>query len=141
MAAQRPLVLAALKAVLSSNVPLVAGRICLPWDDRIDPREGGQLLDIEIGDTEIDDSEVLGMWLHKIPVRLGAVRAGVFDYPAVWEILHQAAQALLADPDLGGVAERVEIVGGSDSVEMGGSRIIWPHLQCEIYYLTPIGSL
>jgi hypothetical protein len=141
MAAQRPLIMAALKQALVTGVTLVAGRVYLPWEAMPDPREEGQLLQIDLGESEVDDSEVIGKWMHRVQVRLGCVRAGVFDYPAVWEVLNQVASTLLVSPPLGGTVWRVELTGCADSIEVAGDKIMWPHLAITLFYLTPAGAL
>lgn len=139
--AQRPLILAALQATLAAGVPLAAGRVYLPWDTLPELREVGTLLQIDIGETEVDDLVILGRWQHLVHVRIGAIKAGVYDYPVVWQLLNAAAAAIAADPTLGGTCWRIDITGMADFITQAGDRIMWPHLDATIYYLTPVGSL
>jgi len=141
MAAKRPLVLAAFKAALVSGAPLATGGAFLPWDAMPDAKEAGPLIQIEIVDSDMDDSECIGQWVHRIQVRIGAVVSGVFDYPAVWEILQQASQALAVSGTLGGLVQRIDITGAADSVTVAADKVLWPHLSADIIYLTPAGSL
>lgn len=141
MAAKRPIVMEAFKQVLVAGVPLASSRVYLPWDDIPEIREVGSYLQIMIQPSEIDDTESIGTWMHRLPLVVSAIRAGAFDYPAVWEMLHQAAQALVAAGALGGLAQRVDVTGTGDEIEVAGDKLLLPHIAVEITYLTPQGSL
>lgn len=141
MTAQRPIILAALQDALIDSVISVDGNVVLPWDAQLDPREVGPIIQIQVLDGDVDNGEAIGQWLHRVPVRIGAVVAGAFDYAAAWEIVNDASAAIMADATLGGTAWRVEITGAADALEVAGEKILWPHLQATIYYLTPLGYL
>jgi hypothetical protein len=138
LSTKRATILAALKTTLQAGVTAVSNRVYLPWDDQPETASN-PLLQIEIADTVVDDSESIGQWLHTITLRIGAVKAGKFDYAATWDLLQAAATALagsaIAD------AQRVDITGCADSVTVTGDRLLWPHLEAQIVYLTPAGQL
>lgn len=139
MSAKRPQVLEALKALLVAGVPAVSSRVYLPWDAI--PDNSGVFIQIEVADSEVDDSEVIGSWLHRVSVRIGAVRSGKFDIQAVWDLLNTASAAIMADCTLSGTVQRIDITGAADSLHEAGERILWPHIAAEIVYLTPAGAI
>jgi hypothetical protein len=137
MAAQRPIILEALRSRLEIAVDDVAERVCFPWDDPTD----GPMIQIAMGESTVDNGESIGSWLHTIQLKIGAIVAGAYDYPAAWELLNTASAALVADYTLGGTCSRITITGAADSIETGGQKIMWPHLVAAIDYLTPKGAL
>ena len=139
MAATRPAILAALKALLVAQVTGVSGKVYLPWDAI--PESATTYLQIEVEDSQVDPSETIGRWLHRVPLRIGAVVMGKFDIQAVWNILDATSAAILADGTLSGQVQRVEVTGAADSVTVAGDRILWPHITAEIAYFTPSGAL
>lgn len=139
MSAQRPLIIAALDNLLA-GVDGFSGRVEFPWTDQLNA-EDGPFLQVSPGNTTTSDGEVIGQWLHSIPLRIGLVMQGAFDYPAAWEMLAAVAAALSADYSLGGLCQRLTITGMDDSLEVAGNKLFWPHVAITIEYLTPAGAL
>jgi len=140
MSTVRATILAAFKALLVAGVPAVSGRVYLPWDDQPDT-ETAPFLQVAIDDASIDPDVIIGQWEHTIPVRIGAVKTGKFDYSAVWELLGSTAAAISANPTLTGQAQWIEITGSADSVTVAGEKILWPHLTAVMVYRTTKGTL
>ena len=140
MAAKRPVILEALKTLLKTGVPAVSNRVYLPWD-AMPEIEAGAMIQIAIDDSGIDNGAIISQWKHTVPVKIGAIKSGKFDYQAVWDILNAAAIAIAANYTLTGQVVRVDLTGGADHLTQAGDRILWPHLTAEIVYLTPQGAL
>ncbi len=140
MAAKRPVILEALKTLLKAGVSAVANRVYLPWDAMPD-LDNAPMLQIAIDDSSTDAGAIIGMWEHVVPVNIGAIKTGKFDYQAVCDLLNTAAGAIFADYTLGGQVESIEITGQADHLTQGGDRILWPHLTARIVYRTQRGAL
>lgn len=140
MPAQRPVILEALKALLKAGVAAVSNRVYLPWDN-MPETAAGAMIQIAIDDSSTDGGAIIGLWEHQIPVKIGAIKGGKFDYQAVWDILHLAAGAIMADYTLAGQVESIEITGQADHLTQAGDRILWPHLSATITYRTQRGAL
>lgn len=139
MAATRPAILAALKALLAAQVTAVAGKVYLPWDAI--PETAETFLQIEVEDSQVDPSETIGRWLHRVPLRIGAMVKGKFDAQATWNVLNDTSAAILANGTLSGQVQRMEVTGAGDSVTVAGDKILWPHITVEIAYFTPAGAI
>lgn len=139
MSTKRATILAALKAQLAADVSAVAGRVYLPWDS-LPENDRMPYLQIELLDAEVDDSESIGQWLHRIPMRVGLLMPGKFDHAATWEIMAAVAACLLLNGTIAG-AQRIDVTGCADSVTVAGERILWPHIAADLVYLTAAGSL
>lgn len=140
MPAQRPVILEALKALLKAGVATVSNRVYLPWD-AMPEHDAGPMIQIAIDDSSTDSGAIIGLWEHTVPVKVGAIKGGKFDYQAVWDILNSAAGAIQADHTLSGTVESIEITGGADHLTQAGDRILWPHLAATITYRTQRGAL
>jgi hypothetical protein len=140
MAAKRPVVLEALKTLLKAGVAAVANRVYLPWDS-VPDLENAPMLQISIEDSTTDPGAIIGLWEHKVPVNIGAIKTGKFDYQAVCDLLNSAAAAIFADYTLAGQVESIDITGQADHLTQAGERILWPHLTATITYRTPRGAL
>ncbi|MCX5875308.1 MAG: hypothetical protein NT087_03220 [Deltaproteobacteria bacterium] len=140
MPAQRPVILEALKTLLKAGVAAVSNRVYLPWE-ALPEHDAGAMLQIAIDDSTTDAGVVIGLWEHTVPVKIGAIKAGKFDYQAVWDILNAAAAAIQANYTLAGSVESIEITGQADHLIQGGDRILWPHLAATITYRTQRGAL
>jgi len=138
MSAIRPVILAALKAVLVANVTAVNGRVYLPWDNQPDLADA-PLLQIEVDDAQIDDAESMGVWVHTLPVRIGAVKTGKFDYQTTWDLLATVTSTLLTTSVSG--CQRVDVSGSADSVTVAGDKLLWPHINVDLVYLTTAGTI
>lgn len=138
MTAKLPTILNALKALLSSGISSVTNCVYLPWDTVPDDKQ--LLLQIAVDDASIDDSESMGSWQHTLPVQIGAVHYGKFDYSATWEVLNSVTDLLRATT-LANTVQRIDITGSGDSITVAGDKILWPHVSANIVYLTPAGAL
>lgn len=139
MAAQRPAILAALKALLAAQVTAVAGRVYLPWDAI--PESAETFLQIEVADTSIDTDVIIGQWEHAVSLRIGAVVKGKFNIQAAWDLLAASAAGLLTDLPLGGLVDRMDFTGAADHITEAGDRVLWPHIELTIIYRTTRGTL
>lgn len=139
MSATRPVILAALKTLLINGVTAVAGKVYLPWDN---PPEtsSAPFLEIITQDSTIDQ-EIIGVWTHTIPIKIGCVQTGKFDYPTVWDILDTVASTIEASRTLSGSAVSINITGDEDSITTNNDRILWPHLTADIIYRTTKGHI
>lgn len=140
MAATRPAILAALKALLATQVTAVAGKVYLPWDAIPQP-EPDKMLQIEVADTTINPDAIIGQWEHVITARIGAVVKGKFDIQAAWDLMAASTTGLLTDLSLGGLAARIDFVRAADHITEAGDRILWPHIELQIIYRTTRGTL
>lgn len=140
MAAQRPVILEALKTLLKAGVSTVSNRVYLPWDN-MPEHDAGAMIQITIEESTIDMEQLLGQWVHTVPVKIGAIKSGKFDYQAVWDILTAAAAAISGNYTLSGLVETINPAGGADHLIVAGDRILWPHLSAEIIYRTDPGKL
>lgn len=132
--------MAAFKAVLVAGVPAVSGRVYLPWDDMPDI-DNAPMLQIAIDEAQIDPDQIIGQWEHTVPIKIGSIKAGKFDYAAVWDLLNDALAALKTDPTLSGLVQRIEINGAADHLTVAGDRVLWPHLAASIVFRTTRGAL
>jgi hypothetical protein len=139
MAAQRPVILEALRSTLALAVT-TGERICFPWDAQLDPKDG-PMIQVAMGEGRIDDGYTIGLWRHLVSIRIGAVVAGAFDYPSTWDILAEVSAALVDDYTLGGTCTSITFTGCGDSIEVAGDKIMWPHLAATIEYMTPQGAV
>ena len=89
--------------------------------------------------SQIDDAETIGSWVQTMPVRIGLVRYGKFDYAATWQQLNTIT-GLIRNASISGV-QRIDITGASDSITEAGNKILWPHLAIDVVYLTAAGEL
>jgi len=140
MAAKRPVILEALKTLLKTGVPAVSNRVYLPWD-AMPEIEAGAMIQIAIDDSTTDMEQLYGKWVHTVPVKIGAIKAGKFDYQAVWDILATAAAVISGNYTLSGQVETINLAGAADHLVQAGDRILWPHLNTEIIYRTNPGEL
>ena len=140
MAAQRPVILETLRDLLEAEVLAVNSRVCFPWDAKLNP-DDGSMLQVAMGESTVDNGDTIGMWLHRINIKIGAVVAGSFDYPEAWAILDDVAAAIAADYTLSGSCEYITVTGCGDSIDVAGDKIMWPHLAATIEYMTPRGAL
>ena len=140
MPAKRPVILTALADLLKTGVPAVANRVYLPWES-VPELTTVAVIQIAIDDSTTDPGVVIGLWEHSVPVKIGAIKSGKFDYQAVWDILNAAAAAIQNNYTLSGTVESIEITGQADHLTQAGDRILWPHLAATITYRTQRGAL
>jgi hypothetical protein len=140
MAATRPAILAALKALLVAQVTAVAGKVYLPWDDQPETATA-PLLQVDVADTDVNPDQIIGLWEHTILVRIGAVVTGKFNYQSAWDLLDAVSAAIQGNATLSGLATRIEITGAADHVTVAGDKLLWPHLSATIIYRTTRGTL
>jgi hypothetical protein len=138
MSAHRPAILEALKALLVTGLPDLSGRVYLPWEPL--PETGTQpLVQFDVDDSQIDDSETIGSWVQTMPVRIGYIRYGKFDYAATWQQLNTIT-GLIRNASISGI-QRIDITGAADNITEAGNKILWPHLAVDVVYLTAAGEL
>lgn len=138
MSAHRPAILEALKALLVAGMPDLSGRVYLPWESL--PENGtNPLIQFDVDDSQIDDAETIGSWVQTMPVRIGYIRYGKFNYSATWEQLNTIT-GLIRNASISGI-QRIDITGASDSVTEAGNKILWPHIVADVVYLTPAGEI
>lgn len=138
MAATRPAILAALKALLVAQVTAVAGKVYLPWDAI--PETAETFLQVEVAGYRFSDA-LTGYWDHVLTVRIGAVIKGKFNAQTTWDLLDGSLHALHGVETMGGTATRTTLEGGDDHITEAGDRIMWPHIEVNIYYRTLEGHL
>lgn len=138
MSATRPAILTELKALLVAGMPDLSGRVYLPWEPL--PENGtNTLVQFDVDDSQIDDTETIGNWVQTMPIRIGLIRYGKFDYAATWEQLNTIT-GLVHSASISGV-QRIDIIGAADSITEAGNKIFWPHLAIDVVYLTAAGTL
>jgi hypothetical protein len=125
---------------IGTSAPGAVTGVYLPWQEH-DARERDPYLLIDIDDTSVDTGEVIGQWVHTIGVKVLAVVQGQPDIQAAWDLLADASAAIQADTTLGGLCQRVDVTGAADAITVSGNRILSPHIQAEIVYLTAAGTL
>lgn len=139
MSATRPVIFAALKTLLKTEVTAVSNRVYLPWDDQPET-SAAPFLQIEVISSTVSEAGI-AFWDHTVTIAVGCVKTGKFDYQSTWDILSAASSTLAAHYTLGGVAINTIVSDPADEIIVEGTKILWPHFRAAITYRTAIGTI